>query len=136
VVVPISWATVGLIFASGPSPRFLVRFNRRAAELWGREPKIGDPEERFCGAYRLHAWTAFRYRTTTVPWGMSCALGGPVRNQEVVIERPDGSRIIVLVNIEAIKDSVGTIVGAINCFQDTTDRNRASALGRFCCKTR
>lgn len=28
----------------------IVRFNRRAAEFWGREPKLLDPDERFCGA--------------------------------------------------------------------------------------
>ena len=27
----------------------IVRFNRRAAEFWGREPKLLDPDERFCG---------------------------------------------------------------------------------------
>jgi PAS domain S-box-containing protein len=56
--------------------------------------------------------------------------GVPVHNQQVVIERPDGSRIIVLVNIEAIKDNAGTIVGAINCFQDTTDFKRAETALR------
>jgi PAS domain-containing protein len=25
------------------------RFNNRAAELWGRSPELGDPNERFCG---------------------------------------------------------------------------------------
>ena len=25
-------------------------FNRRAAELWGREPALGDTDERFCGS--------------------------------------------------------------------------------------
>jgi PAS domain-containing protein len=28
-------------------------FNRRAAELWGREPEEGNTEERFCGSFRL-----------------------------------------------------------------------------------
>ena len=31
----------------------VVRFNHRAAELWGRAPKLGDPNERFCGSYRM-----------------------------------------------------------------------------------
>src|SRR5690349_23843353 len=31
----------------------LVRYNRRAAELWGRSPKIGDCNERFCGSFRM-----------------------------------------------------------------------------------
>src|SRR5690606_35726841 len=28
-------------------------FNRRAAELWGREPRLDDPDERYCGSRRL-----------------------------------------------------------------------------------
>lgn len=48
--------------------------------------------------------------------------GVSVRQQEVHIERPDGSRGIALVDIEAIRDSEETIVGAVNCFQDITER--------------
>ena len=29
------------------------QFNRRAAELWGREPAPGDTDERFCGSFRM-----------------------------------------------------------------------------------
>ena len=28
-------------------------FNRRAAELWGREPALGDTDERFCGSFKM-----------------------------------------------------------------------------------
>ena len=31
----------------------VVRYNHRAAELWGRTPKLGDPNERFCGSYKM-----------------------------------------------------------------------------------
>jgi PAS domain S-box-containing protein len=108
----------------------LVRFNRRAVELWGREPNIGDPGERFCGAYRLHRLDGVPLPHHNCPMGDVLRTGVPVRNQEVVIERPDGTRIIVLVNIEAIKDNAGAIVGAINCFQDTTDCKRAETALR------
>src|SRR5258708_37749725 len=43
------------------------------------------------------------------------------------MERPDGSRGIALVDIEAVKDSGGNIVGAVNCFQDVTERKRSEA---------
>jgi hypothetical protein len=29
-------------------------FNRRAVALWGREPRLGDDTELFCGSYKLH----------------------------------------------------------------------------------
>src|SRR6185295_10925865 len=51
--------------------------------------------------------------------------GISVRQQEVHIERPDGLRGIALVDIEALKDSGGNIVGAVNCFQDITERKQA-----------
>ncbi len=53
--------------------------------------------------------------------------GISVREQEVHIERPDGVRGIALVDIEAIKDIDGNVVGAVNCFQDITERKRSEA---------
>jgi hypothetical protein len=44
--------------------------------------------------------------------------GVSVREQEVHIERPNGVRGIALVDIEALRDGAGNIVGAVNCFQD------------------
>jgi signal transduction histidine kinase len=44
------------------------------------------------------------------------------RDQEVVIERPDSSRITVVVNIRPLKNHRGAIIGAINCFYDITAR--------------
>jgi hypothetical protein len=48
--------------------------------------------------------------------------GIPVIDQEVVIERPDGSRCVALVNIRPVKDGAGNITGAVNCFYDITGR--------------
>ena len=53
--------------------------------------------------------------------------GISVREHEVHIERPDGLRGIALVDIEAIKDIHGNVVGAVNCFQDITERKRSEA---------
>jgi signal transduction histidine kinase/CheY-like chemotaxis protein len=43
-------------------------------------------------------------------------------DEEVIIERPDGSRITVVVNIRPLKGDRGAIIGAINCFYDITSR--------------
>jgi PAS domain S-box-containing protein len=48
-----------------------------------------------------------------------------VHNGEVLIERPDGSHVTVLVNIRPLKNERGEVTGAINCFYDITDRKRA-----------
>ncbi len=48
-----------------------------------------------------------------------------VHDAEVHIERPDGSRVIVIVNIAPLMDERGEIKGAINCFYDVTQRRQA-----------
>jgi PAS domain S-box-containing protein len=96
----------------------IVAFNQRATELWGRTPKIGQTDEKFCGAYRLFRpdGTYLPHAETPMEWVLRT--GETARDQEVVIERPDGSRITVLVNIAPILDEDGAQIGAVNCFQD------------------
>ncbi|MBR1198318.1 PAS domain S-box protein [Bradyrhizobium sp. AUGA SZCCT0240] len=103
----------------------VLRYNRRAAELWGRSPKLSDPNERFCGSYRMFRPDGSLLPHHECPMADVLRTGISVREQEVHIERPDGSRGIALVDIEAIKDSGGNVVGAVNCFQDVTERKRS-----------
>lgn len=51
----------------------------------------------------------------------------PARDMEVVIERPDTSRVTVLVNIAPLFRDHGKLIGAVNCFQDLSARERAEA---------
>jgi two-component sensor histidine kinase len=51
--------------------------------------------------------------------------GASIRDREIVIERLDGSRGVALVNIDPIEDRNGDILGAVNCFQDVTERKRS-----------
>ncbi len=105
--------------------RVIQKFNRRAAELWGREPAVGETDERFCGSFKL-----FRSDGSFMPPDqclMADVLSGKlaeVRDAEVLIERPDGSRIFVVMNIHPLKNHRGEIAGAINCFHDITERKQ------------
>ncbi|MBR0749034.1 PAS domain S-box protein [Bradyrhizobium japonicum] len=100
----------------------VLRYNRRAAELWGRSPKIRDPNERFCGSYRMFRPDGSLLPHHECPMADVLRTGVSVREQEVHIERPDGFRGIALLDIEVIKDNDGNIIGAVNCFQDITER--------------
>jgi PAS domain-containing protein len=53
--------------------------------------------------------------------------GQPARDMEIVIERPDGSRVPVLVNIDPLFDDHGELIGAVNCFQDISRLKRAES---------
>src|SRR5437773_2074285 len=45
--------------------------------------------------------------------------------QEIVIERPDGSRRTALAHANPIHDESGRLLGAVNVLVDITDRKRA-----------
>ncbi len=103
---------------------FVVRFNRRAAELWGRAPELGV--ERYCGSLRLFRPDGACLAHIDCPMADVLRTGVAVREQEVAIERPDGTRITALVSIDPLFDD-DAVVGAVNCFQDITARKRAEA---------
>ena len=109
----------------------VLRYNRRAAELWGRSPRLGDPNERFCGSYRMYRADGSLLPHHECPMADVLRSGVSVREQVVHIVRPNGERGIALVDIEAIRDGAGNIVGAVNCFQDITERKRAEEHARI-----
>jgi PAS domain S-box-containing protein len=99
-------------------------FNRRAVEIWGRAPEPCDPEDRFCGPSSLFE----RDGTPIVAddsW-MALALrdGGRAVAREVVVERPDGSRLAVLAHAAPLRDAEGRLVGAVNILVDITERTQ------------
>lgn len=104
----------------------ILEFNHRSAELWGRTPTLGETDERFCGSFKL-----FRTDGCSMPHAqspMAEVIAGKiasVRDAEILIERPNGSRVPVLVNILPLKNERGEITGAINCFYDITERKEA-----------
>jgi PAS domain S-box-containing protein len=103
----------------------LLWFNARAAELWGRTPRIGDDAERFCGSYKLSIGGREISREET-PMASVLKTGIAVYGVESGMERPDGSRISAMVHIEPVEDEDGALVGAIGCFHETTARPHAS----------
>ena len=101
-------------------------FNRRAVELWGREPAAGDISERFSGAFKMF-WPDGSYMPHEQS-SMADVLSGKIpeaRDVEVHVERPDGTRITVLKSIRPLKNQRGEITGAINSFIDITERQAA-----------
>ena len=103
-------------------------YNNRAAELWGRRPEPGDTDERFCGSFKMYRPDGSFMPHELCPMGdvLTGKIPG-VTNGEVHIERPDGSWVVVIVNIAPLKDDQGQTVGAINCFYDVTERKAFEA---------
>ena len=103
----------------------IIYYNGHAAELWARSPSLNDPTDRFCGSYRMYHLDGGPIAHPDCPMAEVLRSGDSVQNREIVVERANGSRGVVLVNIAPLKDRGGNILGAINCFQDVTERKRS-----------
>jgi PAS domain S-box-containing protein len=103
-------------------------YNEHAATLWGRTPNEGDTDVRFCGSFRLWRPDGTLLPHDQAPMALALRDGHEFRNEDVVIERPDGTRIHALVNINPIRDETGRITGAINAFQNTAALRQAQEL--------
>lgn len=90
----------------------IVRFNPAAASLWGQTQVA--PEQLFCGSYRLYSPDGKALAHAECPVAIALRTGQPVRNRPIVIERPDGSRVLASSNVEVLRDHANDIVGAVN----------------------
>ncbi len=99
-------------------------YNAAASGMWGRKPRLNDPDDRFCGSLRLFTrdgkpiapcdcWMALTLREKREHVG-----------RDIVIERADGSRINVLAHASPLLDERGGLLGAVNVLVDITERHR------------
>ena len=102
----------------------IVYYNQQAVALWGREPQLSEPAWSFLNSRLLYRTDGILLRGHEAPVRSVLATGMPVVNQQLVLERPDSSRIDVLVNIAPLRDAAGQISGAVNIFQDISEIRR------------
>lgn len=103
----------------------IVQYNRRAVEVWGRAPAPGQTHEQFSESslyFELDGTPTTRSLLTGV-----LTTGAPVRDAERIIERTDGTRMIVSINIDPLRNEKGELVGAVICFLDISERKRVDA---------
>ena len=107
----------------------ILQYNERAVELWGRPPQPGQTHDQFVAECRFFGGEGEELPRSKLAEVLST--GRPVRDEEVIVQRADGKQIVVLVNIDPLFNGQGKLVGAINCFQDVTERKRVmDALDR------
>ncbi len=106
-------------------------YNEQASALWGWRPRLGDPGQLFCGAFRLWLPDGTVPAPADMPVAQAIGQGRGIRNQEVIIEQPDGNRVHVLGNIDPLYDNDGNIAGAVNAFINISDIKEAEAMSRI-----
>jgi PAS domain S-box-containing protein len=109
---------------------FITYFNEPAATLWGRQPKLGDPIDRFCGSFKLYSSDGTPIQHQDCWMSKALQTGQDYTGQEIVIERPDGTRRNALAHASPMRDDMGQVIGAVNVLVDVTDRDRAEQTQR------
>lgn len=107
----------------------IIYYNKRAVELWGCEPQLNNPEQRFCACHKVLRPDGRFMAPEDGPIATALRTGKPVPDLEAMVERPDGSRICVLINTEILRDEKGKVSGAVNVFQDITNLKMAIEAG-------
>jgi PAS domain S-box-containing protein len=98
-------------------------FNRAAVELAGRTPELGSDE--WCVTWRLYHTDGTPMPHDTCPMAVALKERRPVRDEEAIAERPDGSRVRFVPYPTPIFDRGGNLVGAVNMLLDVTERHEA-----------
>ncbi len=99
-------------------------YNEAAVKLWGREPVIG--EDITCGSLKIYNKHGTPIDLTKCNIAISLKEGSAIKDEEIIIERPDGSRSIVLSNPQPLFDVAGKLTGSTNMLLDITEKVKAS----------
>jgi PAS domain S-box-containing protein len=102
-------------------------FNEYAVEVWGRTPQLNAHLERFCGSYRLYSPDGTLIPHDQCWMALAIKEGKAYEGREIVIERPDGSRLTVLAYAKPFYNEAGKLIGAVNIMLDITGSRQAEA---------
>ncbi|WEX89966.1 PAS domain S-box protein [Sinorhizobium garamanticum] len=104
-------------------------YNEAAAQLWGMRPELGRSE--FCGSWKLYWPDGTPLPHDQCPMALALRERQPIRDMEILAERPDGTRIPIVPYPTPIFDRSGALTGAINMLVDITERKEAERAAQL-----
>jgi PAS domain S-box-containing protein len=104
-------------------------YNEAAVELAGRRPELGN--DRWCVSWRLFWPDGTPMAHDECPMAVALRENRSIRGQEIIAERPDGTRIPVLPYPTPLHDASGKLVGAVNMLVDISERKSAEIALRM-----
>lgn len=90
--------------------------NNRAVELYGTDPR-GLEMADYSKAIRLLKPDGAIYPTEELPVSLALLLGEAVLDRELMIEYPDGKRIVLTASAAPMFDETGKVIGAVGVFR-------------------
>jgi PAS domain S-box-containing protein len=114
----------GMVILEKPDGK-ITYANTSAVELLGADPSGLDLETHATRFFRLLKPDGSPYPPAELPARRALLRGEEIYGKELVIERSDGSRVVVLASAVPLYDHGGEVAGAVGSFHDITDRKRA-----------
>ncbi len=108
---------------------YVTYFNRAAAGLAGREPTVG--KDRWCVCWKLLRPDGTALPHDQCPMAIALKTGRPIRGQELLAVRPDGTTALLLPFPTPIFDEAGALSGAANLLVDITERRSTEKDSRY-----
>ncbi|HEY4110260.1 PAS domain S-box protein [Puia sp.] len=96
----------------------IVYYNTAAAKLWGRTPVLG--QDRWTGAFKHYTKEGLLLTADDSPMARAILQGKETVSEELVLERPDGTKCLILPHIKLLFTREGTPAGAVNILVDQT----------------
>jgi PAS domain S-box-containing protein len=106
----------------------ITHFNSACIELSGRTPVLGS--DHWCVSWKLYRPDGTPLPHDECPMAVALKEGRAVRDQMIIVERPDGTRATILPYPTPLRDRQGEIVGGINMLIDITRSNEAEIASR------
>ncbi|MDB6156040.1 MAG: hypothetical protein JWL90_4493 [Chthoniobacteraceae bacterium] len=100
-------------------------YNQHAVELWGREPLLNNPADRFCGSHKLFTKGGVPIVHSQCWMALALQDNKEYNGYEIIIQRPHGPRITVLAHANPIHNDAGQLIGAVNILVDVTELKNA-----------
>ncbi len=99
-------------------------YNKAAVDLWGREPDI--EKDKWCGSWKLYCKDGNPLPDEIAPMAITIKEGRKTTPEEIIVERPNGTKVNVLINPIPYKDSTGRVIGIVNMGIDITESKKAN----------
>ncbi|WP_052273000.1 PAS domain S-box protein [Flavihumibacter solisilvae] len=105
---------------------YITRYNEAAVNLWGRTPELG--KDLWCGSWKIFDTDGVSpVSLDTCPMAIALKTGVILKEREIIIERPDGSRRNVIPFPRPIFDEKGNITGAFNMLHDISEHKQTES---------
>jgi PAS domain S-box-containing protein len=106
------------------SEGLITYFNAHAAQVWGRAPALNNSTDRYCGSFKLYLPDGSPIPHDECWMAKALKTGEEQLGREIVIERPDGTRITGLAHASPLRDRTGRLLGAVNIIVDISERKK------------